>query len=208
MADKKKYQVFISSTFSDLKKERKVLKDHLLVVAKDAEVSYVPVGMETFLSVDKALPEYLKDLIDFCDYYVVIVAGRYGSTNKQGVSWTELEFKYAASTNIPVLAFFKSGMGDYTQQLNDFMDQIREKTTPRPWEDANDLKAQVYASLIGTKTPRPGWIRADDVPTDTETTQKLQRAQQRLETLKAERDKLAVDLHSLHAASAAEKEAL
>jgi len=156
MADEKKYQVFISSTFTDLQKERRALQDLLL------SKKYVPVGMETFLGSHRALPQYLKDLIDACDYYVVIVAGRYGSKPKgSDKSWTELEYDYAASTDIPILAFFKSSDQDYTDEIKNFMDKISENCTPTYWTDKGDLAGKVFRQLTETETPRPGWVRAD-----------------------------------------------
>ena len=172
--EEKKYQVFISSTFVDLKEERKVLQDHLLTGP------YVPVGMETFLGSRKTLPQYLKDLIDSCDYYVVIVAGRYGSKNSDGISWTELEYDYAVSTGIPVLAFFKQSNQDYADEINRFMDKIRDQVVPTLWENKDDLKARVYAVLSQTDTPRPGWVRADKLSADTKTAEKLRQMETEL----------------------------
>ena len=34
-------------------------------------------------------------MIDECDYYVVILAGRYGSVDADGISFTEKEYRYA-----------------------------------------------------------------------------------------------------------------
>jgi len=156
MAGERKYQVFISSTFSDLQKERRVLQDLLL------SQKFVPVGMETFLGSEKTLPQYLKDLIDACDYYVVIVAGRYGSKPKgSDKSWTELEYDYAASTGIPILAFFKSSDSDRTDEIKAFMEKIRENHVPIYWTDKGDLAGKVFRQLTETKTARPGWVRAD-----------------------------------------------
>ena len=178
MADEKKYQVFISSTFIDLQEERRALQDLLL------SKKYVPVGMETFLGSHKALPQYLKDLIDACDYYVVIVAGRYGSKNSAGVSWTELEYDYAASTDIPILAFFKSSDQDYTDEIKNFMNKISMGCTPTYWKDKGELAGKVFRQLTETETPRPGWARADTFP-------------QRSGSLQKERDDLQAQLNAL-----------
>jgi len=167
--------VFISSTFEDLEGERRAVQDLLL------SEKYVPVGMETFLGADKTLPEYLKDLIDGCDYYVVIVAGRYGSMNEEGVSWTELEYDYAASTDIPILAFFKKSSQDYADPIKKFRDKIRRKCVPTFWTDKGDLAGKVYRKLIETDTIKPGWVRADQLSADTGALQRLRQAKQDLE---------------------------
>ena len=79
----KKYQVFISSTFSDLIDER---QDALKSVL---DMGHIPSGMEAFPAVDLEQFEYIKKIIDECDYYILIVGARYGSVDDAGVSFTE-----------------------------------------------------------------------------------------------------------------------
>src|ERR1022692_1573199 len=52
--------------------------------------------------------ETIKSVIDRSDYYVLILAGRYGSVYRRGKSWTEKEYEYAVLRNIPVLAFIRA----------------------------------------------------------------------------------------------------
>jgi hypothetical protein len=98
----KVYQVFVSSTYSDLKDERRQVSEFL---AKDG---FVPAGMELFPAADQQQLEFIKRVIDRCDYYVVIVGGRYGSLADDQISFTEKEYEYAVSREIPVLAFLHS----------------------------------------------------------------------------------------------------
>ena len=89
----KRYQVFISSTFSDLKEERKNVIQTLL------EMDCIPAGMELFPAPDEEQWEFIKKIIDDCDYYMLIIGGRYGSLTKDGISYTEKEFDYAKEKN-------------------------------------------------------------------------------------------------------------
>ena len=69
----KRYQVFISSTYSDLKEERgKVMQT---VMSLDC----IPAGMEFFTAIDSEQLEFIKKIIDDCDYYILIIGGKYGS---------------------------------------------------------------------------------------------------------------------------------
>jgi hypothetical protein len=95
----KVYQVFVSSTYSDLKDERRGVSEIL------AKADHIPVGMELFPATDQQQLEYIKRIIDRSDYYVVIVGGRYGSLADDSVSFTEKEYEYTLSRKIPVLAF-------------------------------------------------------------------------------------------------------
>ena len=96
--DSKKYQIFVSSTYEDLKKERDQVIKAIL------EMGHIPVGMEMFSAADEQQWEIIKKQIDESDYYVVIVAHRYGSMDGE-VSFTEKEYDYAVSKDIPVLGF-------------------------------------------------------------------------------------------------------
>ena len=86
---KKRFQVFISSTFKDLEKEREVIANTLL------EKDCIPVGMEWFSAMDEEKFEYIKKVIDDSDYCVLLLGGLYGSIATDGKSYTEKEFDYA-----------------------------------------------------------------------------------------------------------------
>ena len=93
-----KYQIFISSTYQDLKEERdQVIKACL-------EMGHIPVGMEMFNAADEEQWKIITRHIDESDYYVVIVAQRYGST-VDGISYTEKEYDYAVQQGVPALGF-------------------------------------------------------------------------------------------------------
>jgi len=94
-----RHQVFVSSTFKDLQEERQAVMQALL------ELDCIPSGMELFPASNETACELIKRVIDGCDYYVVIVGGRYGSRDAEGVSYTEREFDHAVAQGIPVLGF-------------------------------------------------------------------------------------------------------
>ena len=97
----KKYQVFVSSTYQDLIEERQKVIEALL--GKNC----FPVGMEYFPAANEDQFTVIKKLIDRCDYYILIIGGRYGSIEpKSGKSYTQLEFEYAISRGIPVASFY------------------------------------------------------------------------------------------------------
>lgn len=99
----KKYQVFISSTFDDLRDERRKVQDTIL------SMYHFPIGMEMFNADDEEQWKIIKQTIDSSDYYILIIGHRYGtvieSVKYAGISYTEKEYNYAVSKKIPVLAF-------------------------------------------------------------------------------------------------------
>lgn len=93
----KKYQVFVSSTFEDLKEERKAVFDTLI------EMNCFPVGMENFPTCNRTQMDYIMEKIQECDIYILILAGKYGSIASNGLSFTENEYDYAKSINKPMI---------------------------------------------------------------------------------------------------------
>lgn len=83
----KKYQIFISSTYEDLKEERKKAIEAILTM------NHFPVGMEMFSTADEEQWEFISEEIDVSDYYVLIVGNKYGSIIQEGedagISYTE-----------------------------------------------------------------------------------------------------------------------
>ena len=95
------FHVFVSSTYSDLIDERKKVSEAV------AKAGFVAEGMEIFPASSQKQMDFIERVIDRCDYYILIVAGRYGSVSEDGLSYTEKEFRYAKSKGIPVLAFLR-----------------------------------------------------------------------------------------------------
>lgn len=166
----KKYQVFVSSTYEDLQEERKKVMEALL------QMNCFPVGMEYFNASDDSQWEVIKSLIRECDYYVLIVAGRYGSIEEEsGKSYTQKEFEYAVEQGVPVISFVHKHpdslpAAKYEQEslkrekLEKFKSCIKKKLC-KFWENADELSSQVILSLnsLIKSHPRTGWVKADEV---------------------------------------------
>lgn len=168
--NEKKYQVFISSTFSDLKEERRKILDILLMA------DCIPAGMEAFVATDNEQFEVIKKVIDLCDYYVLIIGKRYGSINEAtGISYTEMEYEYAKQQSIPVLVFAIDDSVDLPEdkietdpnkieKLKRFRENALNNRLASMWKDNGDLAGKVAISIMQAKTEieRPGWQRAVD----------------------------------------------
>lgn len=162
----KKYQVFISSTYNDLKEERKNIIDTLL------SADCIPAGMEAFVATDSEQFDVIKKVIDLCDYYILIIGKRYGSINiSTGVSYTEMEYEYAKSKGIPVLVFAMDEASIKADDSSDNLDKLMAFRTKAMtnrlgsiWKDTTDLVRSVALSIMKAKNeiPRSGWIPATD----------------------------------------------
>ena len=161
-----KYQVFISSTFKDLVEER---QDTLKSVL---DMGHIPSGMEIFPAADVEQFEYIKKIIDECDYYVLIVAARYGSLDAAGISYTEKEYHYAVSQKKTVLAFIHNDVGNIAEQdrrrrrvaeeARGFQTGSSNEPTRSTLEFKRGTASQVIVSLHKaiTEYPAVGWMKA------------------------------------------------
>ena len=165
----KEYSVFVSSTYKDLIEERNEVLQALL------ELDCIPIGMELFPATDDDQWTLIKELIDECDYYILILSGRYGSLSKKGISYTQMEYEYAISIGVPVISFLhkypdqiilaKSEKdSEKILKLESFRKLVSEKMI-KTWESPQELGSVVSRSLVKLikNKPRIGWVKADKI---------------------------------------------
>ena len=166
----RKHQVFLSSTYEDLQKERQEVIHVLL------ELDCIPSGMELLPAADDDQWSLIKGVIDDCDYYIVIIAGRYGSIGPDEVSYTEMEYRYAVETDKPVVAFLHGKPGSIPSEntetteegrakLQAFRELVKQKMC-KNWNSPHELGSVVARSLVQLKKKHPGvgWVRGDQIP--------------------------------------------
>lgn len=165
----KRYQVFVSSTYTDLKEERQSVTQTLM------EMDCIPAGMELFPATDEEQWTFIKSIIDDCDYYLLIIGGRYGSISSEGVSYTEKEYDYAVEKGIKVVALIHGSPGKLSMEKSESSEESREKledfrskaSTGRLvkfWQNGSELPGLVALSLSKTIRlfPAVGWVRASE----------------------------------------------
>lgn len=130
----------------------------------------MPAGMELFPASDADSWSLIKKIIDDSDYYILILAGRYGSLAPSGISYTEMEYDYATEIKKPVIAFIhedtssiSSGKSEKSESGKEKLNAFRSKVTQRQckyWSNAEDLGGKVSRSLINLKKTNPsdGWV--------------------------------------------------
>lgn len=148
-------QIFISSTYLDLKTERS------RVIEAIYELHCTPRCMEHFVASDWKQMKYIKRQIDICDCVILILAGRYGSIDKDTktrIGFVEEEFDYALEKNKPILVFEYSNIGELEEEKTEKKKimikkrtQFHQKATnnrlAKRWHNADDLKTKVILSL-------------------------------------------------------------
>ena len=134
----------------------------------------IPAGMELFPASNDEQFEFIKRVIDDCDYYVLIVGGRYGSLSEEGISYTEKEFEYAKAKGLPILAFLHNDLDSIPlgksekdpkkrEMLNSFREKVSTGRLIQFWTNPEELAGKVATSLSMAifQYPAIGWVRAN-----------------------------------------------
>lgn len=200
---KRKLQIFVSSTFIDLIPERQAAVGAIL------KAGHIPAGMELFTAGDKSQMDTIKKWIDESDVYMLILGGRYGSTEPTtGISYTELEYNYAVEQNKPLFAVVitepalekkvQTSGTDFLEKENPKeLKLFRQKVLSNIssfFEDEKDIRLAVHESLSDFASSRElkGWVQADEI-VDTkplfEEIKKLSEENQQLKMTLAEQEK-------------------
>ena len=168
----KKLQVFISSTYKDLIDERQAAVQAVL------ESGHIPAGMELFKAGNLSQLETIKKWINDSDVYMLILGGRYGSIEPiSGKSYTQLEYEYALSKNIPVFSVVLTDAfllhktellgknvfeNDNPDLYKNFKNEVMSKII-KFVDDEKDIKISIFATIqeFINDYNLEGWIRGD-----------------------------------------------
>lgn len=194
----KRYQVFVSSTFEDLQEERKEVMQALL------ELDCIPASMELFPASNDDQWSLIKRVIDDCDYYILIIGGRYGSENTDSISYTEMEFEYALSVDKPIISFLHKqpdnlpvkrtdDNDEKKKKLENFKTKVQTKLV-RFWETPKELGGVVSRSMIKLikDFPAEGWVKAGSA-TDESSLKEIARLQKENKELVDKLNNIAIE---------------
>ena len=175
MKNRRKFSIFISSTYEDLKKERQALLGVAL------ENNFIPVGMEQFHAAPTSQWNVITKMIDECDFYLLVIGGRYGSIDEEtGISYTEKEYNYAKTKGMPVLVLIKESSAitesekdtgddkyEKMKRLDEFRERVKnDRNTVDFFTDINSLKyvtSPTFRNAINYAGDDAGWVRYQDV---------------------------------------------
>ncbi|AXC09463.1 hypothetical protein ACPOL_0076 [Acidisarcina polymorpha] len=171
---KRRLQVFVSSTFSDLKEERQAAVEAIL------SAGHIPAGMELFAAGDESQMDVIRQWIDESDVYLLILGGRYGSVEpKTEKSYTQLEYEYALESGKPLFACVVNEAAiegrvkangrsvietENPQQLKQFRADVLTRVV-KFWEDTKDIKIAIAEKLsdFARREDLVGWVRPENV---------------------------------------------
>ncbi|HEX7677873.1 MAG TPA: DUF4062 domain-containing protein, partial [Thermoanaerobaculia bacterium] len=99
-ATDRRYQVFISSTFTDLRDERKAAIEGVF------ERGHIPIALERFSPANDSDLQVIEKAMASSQVYILILGHRYGEIiSGSNISYTELEYDLAQSRGLLTLVF-------------------------------------------------------------------------------------------------------
>jgi hypothetical protein len=170
---RRRLQVFVSSTYTDLIRQRQAAVEAILTAG------HIPAGMELFTSGDESQMEVIKQWIDESDIFLLILGGRYGSVEpRTGKSYTHLEYEYAHGKGKPLFACVVDEDAqekrvrefgtdvietEHPQQLREFRALVLTRMV-KFWEDLKDIKIAVGETVaqFARRDDLTGWVRPSD----------------------------------------------
>jgi hypothetical protein len=169
MALKRKLQIFVSSTYADLRSERQAAVEAILTAG------HIPAGMELFAAGDQSQMDVIKRWIDESDVFLLILGGRYGSIEPTtGKSYIQLEYEYAVETQKALFAVVitdeylesrvkTAGSSAIEREQPQLLKAFREAVLRRLvkfWSDPRDIKLAVLETMaeFERRTELVGWI--------------------------------------------------
>ena len=197
MSDERKYQVFVSSTFTDLHEARQELMVALL------GQGLIPTGMELHPGEGNKRWSVIQRIINECDYYLILLGGRYGTLSPIGLSHVHREFVHASTKKKPAIALLHEQPEQLPEdqretnssgqaKFKDFRQLLQEQASCYYWRSPADLGEVVKKALpeFIAQNPTPGWVRGGQV-TDLGARREVQELQQRIDQLEQEKEELA-----------------
>lgn len=211
----KRFQVFISTTYPDMQAARQALMLPFM------DLGLVPMSMDLHLEDSHSLMPVAQRLINDCDYFVILLGGRYGTLSPLGLSFPHREYIFAATKRKPVLALIhdqplslpedaREPHREGQVRRDDFARLLETKVPSYRWRDERELAglvARVMPEMM-RQYPAHGWVRADAVASvGAEDAQTLRR---RIDALEREREELLGGGHSMarHLARGSDRVAL
>ena len=172
----KKLQVFVSSTYKDLKVERQAAVQAIL------SAGHIPAGMELFAAGDQEQWKVIQRWIEESDVYLLILGARYGSLHPETqLSYTQMEYEYAAQIGKPffavameedlynqkVLTNYSASKNEDLQmitKLNQFYAKVKTKMIEF-WKDERDIELAILRKMnqYVNRHDLVGWVKGNQV---------------------------------------------
>lgn len=150
MVEKNSPNIFLSSTYLDLKKERKTASE---IIKKN---TYAILQMENWNSAPITSKEKIIEELNKASALVLILGFKYGHVDeKEGISLTEFEYETAKKLEIPIFVFIKKENGiwhnkeksESADKLEKFKSKLMDEKLKSDFNTLNELEKRISDSL-------------------------------------------------------------
>jgi len=147
-----RYQVFINSIYSDLEEQTQDILQVLL------QMNCIPCGMEFLPTQDEKQLKFVENVIDECNYYLLIIGGSESSITESEISYSEKEFDYAVKQNLKIITLIHGNIEkiefdnfESNDRLKDKLDKFQKKVMTSQlvkfWKYEDELPQLVSLNL-------------------------------------------------------------
>jgi hypothetical protein len=144
-------KIFISSTYEDLKNER---REAIAIVERVGQA----IAMEKFFASDHQSKDVCLKHLQECDAMVLIFGFRYGSIEKsEGISFTEIEYNTAKALGLPIFVFLKHQLdsswhsdetdGERSKKLLDFKSRLDAEKHRVTFASPDQLAKEILGAI-------------------------------------------------------------
>ena len=189
----KRYQVFISTSGSEMQPERIVLAQTLV------GMGFFSWGLEQRTPLSTA---FARRQIDDCDYVVILLGSAYGEQSVSGVGYMHLEYIYAVTKQKPIIVFMHEEPSARDGALHDDKPELREKFQEFrkllqnevdqvfTYRSMRDLEMAVRFNLpqMLERSPVLGWVRPQNIQVLQDEIDHLKNKLEQLETEAGKRE--------------------
>ena len=189
----KRYQVFITTSGSEMQPERIILAQTLV------GMGFFSWGLEQRTPLSTA---FARRQIDDCDYVILLLGSKYGEQSVSGVGYTHLEYIYAVTKQKPIIVFMHDDPDARELCLHDDKAELREKFkefrkllqnevdqvfTYRTMRDL-EMAVRLNMTQMLERYPVSGWVRPQNTQVLHDEIDKLKAKLVQLETEAGKRE--------------------
>lgn len=150
----RKYQIFISSSFVDLKEARREL------IMATLQEGHIPFGMELLKPGFRRSLNVIEEKIADSDIFVVLIGARLGSPTDEtsdSLAFTEQEYEYALKYDLPIIAFMLRD-ADFKSERDKIQSEDKERQKE---DDLRSFRDRVKKVNGGSRIV--GYFKYDDL---------------------------------------------
>lgn len=144
----RRFQIFVSSTFRDLREERKKAVEVIF------ERGHIPIALERFSAANESDREVIEKAIDDCQLYLLILGHRYGElVPGRNISYTELEYEIAQHKRLHTLVLLMDPEEIKRKRKELDRDNERDKAELANFKQLEDFHRRVREHFVELWTP-------------------------------------------------------